>query len=53
MDSLDANWLSVELDTVDREVEGWSDGLKESFDSLFTSVLAAAAEDTKAVQSAD
>lgn len=34
MDSLDEDWLAVELEASCREVEEWSGGLKESFESL-------------------
>ena len=34
MDSLDEDWLLVELEASTREVEEWSGGLRESFDSL-------------------
>ena len=34
MGDLDPNWLSVDLALVDSEIEAWSAGLKESYDSL-------------------
>jgi len=37
MDQLEEGWLVVELEMIDRDVEGWSEGLKESFDSLLDS----------------
>ena len=46
MGSLDEDWLANEFKAIDQEIDGWSDGLKESFQSLFaeqdeTSVLVA------------
>lgn len=35
MGSLGENWLANEFQVIDDEIEGWSDGLKESFQSLF------------------
>ncbi|MGX1308682.1 hypothetical protein AB7M35_003440 [Amorphus suaedae] len=35
MNSLHRNWLAVELESIDEEIEDWGDGLKESFRSLF------------------
>lgn len=34
MTSLDPNWLSVEVDSIDEEIAQWNDGIKESFESL-------------------
>lgn len=39
MDALDTRWLATELENVNDDVAGWSDGLKESFDSLFPEEL--------------
>lgn len=38
MGLLQPNWLAVELDSIDVELEAWSEGIRESFDSLFTKV---------------
>jgi hypothetical protein len=35
MGSLQEDWLAKEFQTIDAEIDGWSDGLKESFQSLF------------------
>jgi hypothetical protein len=34
MGSLDENWLSVELDQIEGEIQRWSIGLRESFQAL-------------------
>jgi len=34
MGSLDENWLSVELEQIEGEIQRWSVGLKESFQAL-------------------
>jgi hypothetical protein len=34
MASLDSDWLSVELDSINEEIAQWNDGIKESFNSL-------------------
>lgn len=30
METLDENWLAIELDSIDAEIDQWSDGLKAS-----------------------
>ena len=35
MNSLTENWLAVELSALDDDVNGWSVGIRASFDSLF------------------
>ncbi|WP_455957752.1 hypothetical protein [Methylorubrum aminovorans] len=51
MGGLDANWLSADLALVDADFNAWSQGLKESYDSLYGDAEQSRAFDASSLES--
>jgi hypothetical protein len=49
MGSLKQGWLSVELNSITKEVGEWTDGLKESYESLLAQSTKASEDEDRAL----
>jgi hypothetical protein len=41
MDSLNPRWLTIELDSIDHDVEKWNDALRRSYEASFRALTQA------------
>jgi hypothetical protein len=44
MDSLNPEWLSIEVQSIDLAMEGWSEAMKASYDAALLSLLSLSEE---------